>query len=132
MEPAVASLIAELDASAYVLDCLWNMGGLKDDEIVARVMGLARAVRSAHPSAPMVFVGQSHMDPRAHPTRLSRLQESAVARLRREGMKGLHLVRGDDLIGPDGEGTVDGCHPTDLGMMRQAEALAPVLKRVLR
>jgi lysophospholipase L1-like esterase len=47
-------------------------------------------------------------------------------------MKGLHLVRGDDLIGPDGEGTVDGCHPTDLGMMRQAEALAPVLKRVLR
>jgi hypothetical protein len=38
---------------------------------------------------------------------------------------------GDNLLGDDGEATVDGSHPTDLGFVRQAdrfqEALEPLL-----
>ena len=43
----------------------------------------------------------------------------------------LHYLRGDKLIGDDGEGTVDGSHPTDLGFMRQADAFAGALKPLL-
>jgi lysophospholipase L1-like esterase len=39
---------------------------------------------------------------------------------------------GAGLLGGDGEATVDGTHPTDLGFMRIAEALRPVLERALR
>jgi hypothetical protein len=44
---------------------------------------------------------------------------------------GTTCVHGEGLHGDDGEGTVDGSHPTDLGLARQAavfaRALAPLL-----
>lgn len=129
MEPEVAALIAELPAAMFVIDCLWNMD---EGSIMTRVMELAAAIRKLHPDVPIVFVGQSHIVTGQHPTRFTRLQEQAVAELRRKGFTGLHLVPGARLLGDDGEGTVDGVHPTDLGMMRQAEALAPALARILR
>ena len=47
------------------------------------------------------------------------------------GVKNLHYRKGDDLFGTDGECTVDGVHPTDLGMLRCADALEPDLRRIL-
>ncbi len=128
MEPEVASLIAELPAAMYIVDCLWNMD---EDRIAERVAELVTAIRRAHPKTPIVFVGQSHMDPSRHPTGFTRKQEAAIAELRRKGVPGLHIVSGTGLVGSDTEGTVDGVHPNDLGMMRQAEALAPPLRRIL-
>ncbi len=46
-------------------------------------------------------------------------------------MKNLHYLNGDDLIGADGEATVDGSHPTDLGMVRFADAFEPALRNIL-
>lgn len=43
----------------------------------------------------------------------------------------LYLVRGDMLLGDDGEATVDGIHPTDLVAPRMADVLAPFIGRVL-
>ena len=39
---------------------------------------------------------------------------------------------GNILLGTDGDGTVDGVHPNDLGFRRHADALAPVLTKLLR
>jgi lysophospholipase L1-like esterase len=72
------------------------------------------------------------MRPEAHPTDLSKRQEAAVLAMQREGFEGLILVPGTDLIGNDGEGTVDGVHPNDLGMDRHARALFPIVSRILR
>jgi lysophospholipase L1-like esterase len=55
----------------------------------------------------------------------------AFDRLAASGIKNLHYLKGDALLGDDGEGTVDGSHPTDLGMMRYAGALAPALRAAL-
>jgi hypothetical protein len=41
-------------------------------------------------------------------------------------------VPGDPLFGDDGEATVDGTHATDLGFLRLAQALAPVLAGILK
>ena len=38
----------------------------------------------------------------------------------------------DDLLGSDGEATVDGTHATDVGFLRLAAAIRPVLERALR
>jgi lysophospholipase L1-like esterase len=48
------------------------------------------------------------------------------------GVKNIYYVPGENLIGADGEATVDGIHPTDLGFMRIADALEPILRKVLR
>ena len=37
-----------------------------------------------------------------------------------------------NLIIDDGEGTVDTVHQNDIGMLRQAECLLPVLRKLLR
>ena len=36
------------------------------------------------------------------------------------------------MLGDDSEGTVDGCHPNDLGMMRLADAFVKALRPILR
>jgi hypothetical protein len=55
-----------------------------------------------------------------------------IKELQAQRVPGLFLISGAKLLGDDAEATVDGCHMNDLGMMRQADCLAPVLKRILR
>ena len=40
-------------------------------------------------------------------------------------MEQLIYVFGEDLLGDDGEGTVDGVHPTDVGFLRMSDVLQP-------
>jgi hypothetical protein len=47
------------------------------------------------------------------------------------GVKNLHYIPGDNLLGDDGEGTTDGSHPNDLGFMRQADIFAKVIEPLL-
>jgi len=56
---------------------------------------------------------------------------AAYDRLVADGVRRLFHLEGADLLGDDGEGTVDGSHPNDLGFMRQADAFEPVLRQAL-
>ena len=51
--------------------------------------------------------------------------------LRAAGVKGLFYLAGAALLGDDGEATVDGSHPTDLGFARLAEMFATKLREIL-
>ena len=53
----------------------------------------------------------------------------AYRTLKHEGVNKLYLISGDDLIGTDSEGTVDGVHYTDLGFMRYAEKVARAISQ---
>lgn len=130
MEPVMADFIAQIDASVFVIDCLWNLSGTDPDTIEQRVVNLGRALRKAHPDTPILFVEQSHFKG-PFPTAASKTQRKGIERLRKEGVGNIHVIAGDDLLGKDGDGTVDGCHPNDLGMARHAEALLPVLKSLI-
>jgi hypothetical protein len=57
--------------------------------------------------------------------------KTAFENLKRSGIRNLYYITAKDLIGSDGEGTVDGTHATDLGFYRMAEKVTPVLKKVL-
>ena len=62
-----------------------------------------------------------HNDSRAA---LRKAYETLIA----DGVKGLYYVEGEHLLGDDTEAATDGSHPSDLGMMRMADALEPVLR----
>ncbi len=132
MDPAVSQLLSELNPCVYVIDCLRNMGGLPDDEIAGRVKTLVEILRKAHPSTPILFVGRSEFQSERPIAAIERLQDKVVNGLKESGIPGLYLCPGSILLGVDGDGTVDGSHPNDLGMRRQADALAPILRRLLR
>jgi hypothetical protein len=137
MEPEMADLLAELDASVFIIDCLPNTVA---DEIKARVEPLVQKLRAAHPATPIVLVedrtlqgafltqGQMeyyHLKDRAE-------LNAAFNRLKKSGMKNLFYIPGENLLGDDGESTTDGSHPNDLGFTRQAEIFAKVLKPLLK
>jgi hypothetical protein len=49
--------------------------------------------------------------------------QASYLHLREQGFKNIHYLEGESLIGDDGEATVDGTHPTDLGFMRIANSM---------
>ena len=132
MEPAISKLLAELDPACFVIDCLWNIGDMPEPELTSRITTLVETIRQARPNTPILFVGRSSIHPEATPAQSEQIQDRVVKGLRIRGIGGLSLCPGKILLGSDGDGTVDGVHPNDLGMRRQADALAPVLARLLR
>jgi len=136
MEPELADLLAELDPSAYVLDCLPNMSA---KEVTERVEPFVKKLRATHPLTPIVLVeDRSYADSFLVTSKRERNETSRVAlqaayeRLKKSGVKNLSYIKGTDLLGTDGEGTVDSSHPNDLGFMRQADAFAKVLGPLLK
>lgn len=136
MEPELAALLAELDPSVYVLDCLPNMTAA---EVTERVEPFVRTLRSKHPQTPIVLVeDRSYADSFLVTSKRERNETSraalqaAYARLKKAGVKKLHYIEGENLLGEDGDGTVDSSHPNDLGFMRQADVFTKTLKPLLR
>lgn len=135
MEEPLAKLMGERDAAAYVVDCLPNMTA----ELVARnAAPFVRTLRAVRPTTPIVMVEDRTF---AHAWAAPAVREQhaarrdalrlAVADLKADRVPGLYLVPGEFLLGDDSEGTTDGSHPNDLGMVRMAEALAPALRPLL-
>jgi lysophospholipase L1-like esterase len=132
-EHGIVELLAELDPVLFVVDSVVNM----EHEIVEeRMANLLDVMRKRRPHARVLL-----MEEAVHPSVYSRektLQTAKSATLqkvydaRKADWEGrLFLLRGDTLLSDDGEGTVDGIHPTDLGFQRMADAITPVVKRIL-
>ena len=58
---------------------------------------------------------------------IRKLYEKLVA----EGWKNLVYLPKDGMYSGDQEGTVDGCHPNDIGMMSMAKAFGKAVKKAL-
>ncbi len=135
MELEVGGFLQELDAAVYVIDCLPNM---QADEVRARTVPLVRQLRSARPKTPIVLVedrsysGSWLIDSqreRNHTSRVALREE--YQRLLDSGVEGLFWIDGEALLGEDRDDTTDGSHPSDLGFLRHADAMEPVLRKVL-
>ncbi len=135
MDPEVVDLLAELDAAVYCIDCLPNMQG---PQVAERTEPLVQTLRKARPDAPIVLIEDRTYanawllpDRRERHTAARAALKAAYDKLTAEGVKGLHYVEGEHLLGDDDEATTDSSHPSDLGMMRMADALEPVLRPIL-
>jgi len=131
MEPPVGEPLAELAPAVYIMDCTWNMGD-PQEVYTERIAALVNTIRATHPETPIIFVGQSHILTDSHPRDLTMRQINAVRPLQEAGIPNLILVPGEILMDADGEGTVDGCHPNDLGMDVHARALVPFVQEALQ
>lgn len=126
-EPEIAELLAELDPSVYVLDCLWNMS---PDLVSTRIEPFVKTLRAARPDTPILLVEDCSVR-NVCPTEKGKILRTIYERLTVEGVKNLHFLSNEGMLGDDTEGTVDGCHPNDLGMMRQAEAFSKKIALLL-
>ncbi|MBM3760800.1 MAG: hypothetical protein FJW36_11195 [Acidobacteria bacterium] len=136
MEIEIAQLLTELDPAVFVIDCLPNIVA---EQVTARTEPLVKELRKARPDTPILLVeDRTYQDAFLVESKRKRNLESRVAfraafeRMRKEKIKGLHYLTGEQLLGADGEGTVDSSHPTDLGYVRQADAFEKALRPLLK
>jgi hypothetical protein len=135
MDPEVGRLLAELDPAVYVIDCLPNLNA---KDVAERTEPLVHTLRQARPHTPILLVEDRTYanafileGPRRHNAESRAALRQAFERLTAAGVKELHYLPGDKLLGSDGEDTVDSSHPTDLGFLRQAEAFVEALAPLL-
>ncbi len=135
MDTAVGDFLIQIDASAYVIDCLPNMSPA---EVTAKCIPLVQQIRAAKPETPIILVEDRRftndwITPAKHAfhTENHAALKAAFEALQAEQVKNLFYIPGDKLYGDDTEGATDASHANDLGFMRQADIFEPVLRRAL-
>ena len=133
----IAELMASVqDPSLFVLDNVPNCEASLIDEREERFF---RIIRDAHPDVPVVFIENPNY-PHAVFDKVTAADIAArnasmravYEKLKKAGEKKIYYIKGDKMLGTDGEATVDGVHFTDLGMIRYTEYVLPTLKKALR
>lgn len=127
MEIEMAKLIAEIDASIYIIDCLWNM---TDELVNERAEAFIRYLKSKRSDVPILLVEDSKYN-YSSPSSRGILMRGIFEKLKKEGIEGIYFLEGKNLLGDDGEGTIDGVHPNDIGFQRHAEEFIKVINNIL-
>lgn len=149
MEYEMSEHLAKIDASCYVLDCLWNMQ-LKENparpgrSVEGNYEKFIRNLHAKRPDVPIVMAEQCDVFC-AGPTAKDRFVYDLCLKLKAEDPSGfaslfgdekakwdnLYYLPKDEMYVGDREGTVDGCHPNDWGMMSMAKAFGKAVKEAL-
>ena len=138
-EPELAEIIREIqDPACLILDYEGNSGGL--EPLRQTLPEFIKIYRDVHPLTPIIVASRiryarENLNPSLHEEWLQRkqFQQSLVNELREQGDLNIFFFDGAKSLGGEDfyECMVDGAHPTDLGFLRMADALEPVLKTIL-
>ena len=135
MEYELSDVIARIDASCYVLDCLWNMRLSEKEKPGRSVQGnyerFIRNLRAKRPGVPIVMAEQCDVFMKG-PSDKDKFIRALYEKLVAEGWTNLVYLPKTDMYTGDTEGTVDGCHPNDLGMQSMAKAFGAAVKKALK
>lgn len=133
LEPEVFELMAGIDAAAYVIDCLPNMDVSNDIEgLLKEGIGI---LRRAH-GCPIILVEHSGTCSeytsglRTQYIELNRRQKQTYDSMRKSGIRKLYYITHKEIY-PGMDGQVEGVHLNDMGMHKQAAAVARKLRKVL-
>jgi hypothetical protein len=132
----IAEAIAEIDASCYVIDCLPNVTVAQMDE---KYLSFLKIIRSKKPDVPILLVENilfPHLNfdqtVQARLTEKNQTLHRIFLEQKGSGDRHMYYMKADRLIGLDQEATVDGVHLTDLGFLRMAQGLYPVVRRLIK
>ncbi|MBD0833665.1 SGNH/GDSL hydrolase family protein [Aestuariibaculum sediminum] len=135
MEKEVANMVADIEADVYLLDCIPNSS---PKEITQRTGNLIKTIRSKNPNAPIILMQSvvreiGFVDEKTG-EKVKMQNKNAYdefMKLHQSGMKNIYFIFGNDFLGDDHEGTVDGTHPNDLGFDRMIKAITPQILPII-
>lgn len=136
MEKEVAEMLADIDADAFVLDCIPNPS---PKEITERTVDFVMTLRQKHPDTPIIVIqtlvresGNFNLKARENVKRQNEAISEQVEVLRKKNVKNLYFIKEDRFLGTDHEGTIDGTHPNDLGFDRMLQKYKPAIGKILK
>lgn len=131
----IASLMAQLDAGIFILDFVPNAS---PEQMEERMVSFYKILREKHPDTPVLFIEDPDFPTTFYDKRMSfevKRKNATLNKIFQEmeaaGERNIYLLHSDDLIGTDGEATVDGIHFSDLGMMRYADRVVSVVCKLI-
>ena len=135
MEFEMSEHLAKIDASCYVLDCLWNMCLREKDDPQRSLEGnyekFIRNLRTKRPGVPIVMAEHCNVYGNARDER-DDFVKKLYGKLLAEGWSNLVYLSNNRMYTGDYEGTVDGVHPNDLGMQSMAKAFGSAVRKALK
>lgn len=134
IEQFYAHVICDTEADAFVIDPFSNP---TDAQIRERLIPFIETIRKCHPTTPLIFLQTEIRESTNFSTKL-RDSEFAKREAAREQMvkamqqfDHIYFINPGMTIGTDHEGSCDGTHPSDLGVMRVVDTLQPELEEIL-
>lgn len=137
-EPELARIITQIERpGCIVLD--YEANCVSQELFYKTMPEFIEILRSVHREIPILLVSKIKyalelIDGEMLKRRLElkEFQFNLVEELKRKGDRFIYFYDGEELLGDSfDECTVDGVHPTDLGFMRMAEKLTPVIEKIL-
>ncbi len=130
-EQVMAEYIAELDMSVFVLD--YDHNAESAALLAATHEPFYKTIRKAHPDIPILMLSRPKFTLYAEEEERLSVIRATYDAARAAGDENVYLLTGKDLMALAGnEGTVDGCHPNDLGFFSMAKAVGDVLEPLLK
>lgn len=137
-EVELADVICEIKSpSAIIIDFEAN-GGL-NGMMEKNLYRMIERIREVHAHTPVLVVSRLPYQPETHnPAALKRradlreFQRNTVEQFKAKGDTNIFFLNGNTMLGDDfAECFVDAVHPTDLGFIRMADKLTPIIESMI-
>ena len=129
-EAEIAEYIATLSMSAFVLD--YDQNANTSEHLEATHASFFEIVRTAQPDLPILMLTRPVYDRGELEVANERIIRTTYENALKNGDKNVYLITAEELLAlVEDNGTVDGVHPTDSGFLSMANAIEPVLRRML-
>ena len=141
LDPPVIALMTEIDAKIYILDCLPNLivqSRFPDDTVTNRIFNAVSLLQSKRPGTPIILSEHSaggpgngiDLDTNNAYEHANNLLRMAMKKMSAAGIKNIYLLSNKD-INFNMYSTVDGEHPTDVGMEQNAVAYEKLIRQII-
>lgn len=129
-EDEIAEYIANLDMSMFVYDYDHNAPNLEHLENTHERM--FNIIREKNPTLPILILSRPKYSLCNAEEERFEVIEKTYKNARINGDENVYIIKGTKLMELVGyEGTVDNCHPNDMGFYSMAQALIPQIKMIL-
>ena len=125
-EKEIRDYMASLDMSVFVLDYDHNAPTVEHLEATHEPM--YKAIRQAHPDIPVIMLVRPHYNATDEDAR-AKVIKKTFENAKANGDNNVYYLNGRQLMAIAGyDGTVDNCHPNDLGFYSMAVAVGDVIE----
>lgn len=140
LEPEIIDLISQLDAKAYVLDCLPNLTSvyIPANELKSRIVNAVTALRSKRPLTPVVLTEHAGYSdgtltpvPHNEKSAANKALGEVFDSLRASGVKNIYLLK-NAAAHKNAATTTDGSRSNDLKMISYANAYDEKLPGIIK